>query len=119
VTGPSGSGKTTTLAALRAALREDPDILMIGEMRDLQTMSLAVSAAETGHLVSGTLPTGSAVRTISAVLDYFPPDQQGQVRSMISGRSGGFSRSTSSPGRTARAWRWRSRSSSWTRRSPP
>ncbi len=79
-----GAHTMSYAAALRAALREDPDIIMIGEMRDLQTMALAVSAAETGHLVFGTLPTGSAIRTISAVLDYFPPDQQGQIRSMIS-----------------------------------
>ena len=71
-------------SALKAALRQDPDIIMIGEMRDRETMSLAISASETGHLVLGTMPTSSASRTINAVIDYFPPDQQGQIRSMIS-----------------------------------
>ena len=69
--------------ALRAALREDPDVIAIGEMRDLETISLALSAAETGHLVLGTLHTNNAVRTINRVLDVFPPDQQAQVRVMF------------------------------------
>src|SRR5438477_297733 len=71
-------------AALRGALREDPDVIMIGEMRDLETISLAITAAETGHLVLGTLPTGTASRTIDRVLDVFPVDQQEQIRIMIS-----------------------------------
>ncbi len=70
--------------ALKAALREDPDIVMIGEMRDRETMSMAISASETGHLVLGTMPTSSAARTINSVVDFFPSDQQGQIRSMIS-----------------------------------
>ena len=70
--------------ALRAALREDPDIIMIGELRDEETVSLAITAAETGHLVFGTLHTTSAGRTIDRVLDVFPPEEQGQIRSMIS-----------------------------------
>ncbi len=70
--------------ALRAALREDPDVIVIGELRDLETVSLALTAAETGHLVLGTLHTGSAVRTIHRVLGVFPPDQQEQVRLMLS-----------------------------------
>ncbi|HEY1099648.1 MAG TPA: PilT/PilU family type 4a pilus ATPase [Myxococcota bacterium] len=70
--------------ALKAALREDPDVIVIGEMRDYETISLAISAAETGHLVMGTLHTGSAIRTISRVLGVFPPAQQAQVRSMVS-----------------------------------
>ena len=70
--------------ALKAALREDPDIVMIGEMRDRETMSMAISASETGHLVLGTMPTSSSARTINSVVDFFPPDQQGQIRSMIS-----------------------------------
>jgi twitching motility protein PilT len=70
--------------ALRAALREDPDVIMIGEMRDLETISLAITAAETGHLVFGTLHTISAARTIDRILDVFPPEEQGQIRSMIS-----------------------------------
>ena len=70
--------------ALRAALREDPDVIMVGEMRDLETISLAITAAETGHLVLGTLHTGNASRTIDRVLDVFPPDQQEQIRIMVS-----------------------------------
>ena len=70
--------------ALKAALREDPDVIVIGEMRDYETISLAISAAETGHLVLGTLHTGGAIRTISRVLGVFPPAQQAQVRSMVS-----------------------------------
>ncbi len=70
--------------ALRAALREDPDIIVVGELRDRETISLAISAAETGHLVYGTLHTNSAVRTINRILDVFPPDQAPQIRSMVS-----------------------------------
>ena len=66
--------------ALRASLREDPDIILVGEMRDLETMSLAVSAAETGHLVFGTLHTNSAASSVDRIVDGFPPGQQGQVR---------------------------------------
>jgi twitching motility protein PilT len=71
-------------AALRAALREDPDVIAIGELRDLETISLAITAAETGHLVLGTLHTNDAARTINRILDAYPPDQQSQIRSMIS-----------------------------------
>jgi len=70
--------------ALRGALREDPDVIMVGEMRDLETISLAITAAETGHLVLGTLHTGNASRTLDRVLDVFPPDQQEQIRIMVS-----------------------------------
>ncbi|MEL7058792.1 MAG: type IV pilus twitching motility protein PilT, partial [Acidobacteriota bacterium] len=70
--------------ALRAALREDPDIIAIGELRDLETISLALTAAETGHLVLGTLHTSSAIRTINRLLGVFPPDQQNQIRTMVS-----------------------------------
>ncbi|MDA8021266.1 MAG: type IV pilus twitching motility protein PilT [Thermoanaerobaculia bacterium] len=70
--------------ALRAALREDPDIIAIGELRDLETISLALTAAETGHLVLGTLHTSSAMRTINRLLGVFPPDQQNQIRTMVS-----------------------------------
>ncbi|MCA2981941.1 MAG: PilT/PilU family type 4a pilus ATPase [Myxococcaceae bacterium] len=70
--------------ALRAALREDPDIIMIGELRDLETIQLAISAAETGHLVMGTLHTNNAIRTINRILDVFPPKQQSQIRAMVS-----------------------------------
>jgi twitching motility protein PilT len=112
VTGPTGSGKTTTLAdpiefihpprrclisqrevgsqtksfqaALRSALREDPDVILVGELRDLETTSLALTAAETGHLVLATLHTASAPKTIDRIIDIFPPEQQAQVRVMLS-----------------------------------
>ncbi len=71
-------------SALRAALREDPDIILVGEMRDLETISLAMSAAETGHLVFGTLHTNTAAKTIDRIIDVFPTDQQEQVRAMLS-----------------------------------
>ena len=70
--------------ALRAALREDPDVIVIGELRDLETISLAITAAETGHLVMGTLHTSNAIRTINRLLGVFPPDQQPQIRMMLS-----------------------------------
>jgi twitching motility protein PilT len=70
-------------AALRGALREDPDVIMVGEMRDLETISLAITAAETGHLVLGTLHTGNASRTLDRLLDVFPVDQQEQIRIMV------------------------------------
>jgi len=70
--------------ALRAALREDPDVIVIGELRDLETIALAITAAETGHLVLGTLHTNSAIRTINRILDVFPPKQQSQIRAMVS-----------------------------------
>ena len=71
-------------AALRGALREDPDVIMIGEMRDLETISLAMEAAMTGHLVFGTLHTLNAMKTVDRVVEIFPADQQGQVRSTLS-----------------------------------
>jgi twitching motility protein PilT len=70
--------------ALRAALREDPDVIVIGELRDLETISLAVTAAETGHLVLATLHTSNAIRTINRLLGVFPPDQLSQIRRMLS-----------------------------------
>ncbi|MGB3534277.1 MAG: type IV pilus twitching motility protein PilT [Microcoleaceae cyanobacterium] len=70
--------------ALKAALREDPDIILVGEMRDLETIGLAISAAETGHLVFGTLHTNSASATVDRILDVFPPIQQPQVRAQLS-----------------------------------
>ena len=71
--------------ALRAALREDPDVILVGEMRDLETIQLAVSAAETGHLVFGTLHTSSAAQTVDRMVDVFPPEQQTQIRVQLSG----------------------------------
>lgn len=70
--------------ALRGALREDPDVIVIGELRDLETISLAMTAAETGHFVLATLHTSNAVRTISRMIGAFPSNQQGQVRTMLS-----------------------------------
>jgi twitching motility protein PilT len=70
-------------AALRAALREDPDIILLGELRDLETISLAITAAETGHLVFGTLHTRTAASTVDRLIDVFPSDQQGQIRAML------------------------------------
>jgi twitching motility protein PilT len=70
--------------ALRAALREDPDVILVGEMRDLETISLALSAAETGHLVFGTLHTSSAAKTVDRIVDVFPAAEKEMVRSMLS-----------------------------------
>ena len=70
--------------ALRSALREDPDIILVGEMRDLETISLAITAAETGHLVLGTLHTSSASQTIDRIIDVFPTSQQMQIRVQLS-----------------------------------
>ena len=112
VTGPTGSGKSTTLAdpiefvheskkclinqrevhrdtlgfaeALRSALREDPDVILVGEMRDLETIRLALSAAETGHLVFGPLHASSAAKTIDRVVDVFPAAEKDMIRAMLS-----------------------------------
>ncbi len=70
--------------ALRAALREDPDVILVGEMRDLETISLAITAAETGHLVFGTLHTNSAAQTVTRIIDVFPSEQQAQVQAQLS-----------------------------------
>ncbi|HSH56734.1 MAG TPA: type IV pilus twitching motility protein PilT [Halomonas sp.] len=70
--------------ALRSALREDPDIILVGELRDLETIRLALTAAETGHLVFGTLHTTSAAKTIDRIIDVFPGDEKSMVRSMLS-----------------------------------
>ena len=70
--------------ALRSALREDPDVILVGEMRDLETIRLALTAAETGHLVFGTLHTTSAAKTVDRIIDVFPGDEKAMVRSMLS-----------------------------------
>jgi twitching motility protein PilT len=70
--------------ALRSALREDPDVILVGELRDLETISLALTAAETGHLVFGTVHTASAAKTVDRLVDVFPAQQQAQVRTMVS-----------------------------------
>src|SRR5207244_4107784 len=75
-----GPDATSFADALRAALRQDPDVILVGEMRDLETIATALTAAETGHLVFGTLHTQSAPSTIDRVIDVFPAEQQGQVR---------------------------------------
>ena len=79
-----GSHTSSFKHALRAALREDPDIVLVGELRDLETVSIAIETAETGHLVFGTLHTTSAVSTIDRLIDQFPADRQDQVRVMLS-----------------------------------
>ncbi len=80
-----GPDATSFGEALKAALRQDPDVILVGEMRDLETISTALTAAETGHLVFGTLHTQSAPSTIDRIIDVFPPEQQEQVRIMIAG----------------------------------
>lgn len=70
--------------ALKGALRQDPDVIMIGELRDLETISLAISASETGHLVIGTMSTSSAAKTIDRIIDSFPSNEQSQIRAMLS-----------------------------------
>jgi twitching motility protein PilT len=69
---------------LRAALREDPDVILVGEMRDLETIRLAMTAAETGHLVLGTLHTSSAAKSIDRIIDVFPGDEKEMIRAMLS-----------------------------------
>ena len=78
-----GSDTITFANALRAALREDPDVIMVGEMRDFETISTAISAAETGHFVLSTLHTTTAALTIDRIIDTFPPHQQQQVRTQL------------------------------------
>jgi twitching motility protein PilT len=79
-----GTHTNSFKSALRAALREDPDIVLVGEMRDLETISIALETAETGHLVFGTLHTNTAPSTIDRIIDQFPSDRQSQVRTMLS-----------------------------------
>jgi twitching motility protein PilT len=75
-----GSDTATFASALKRALRQDPDVILVGEMRDLETISLGITAAETGHLVFGTLHTTGAIQTVDRIIDVFPPDQQQQIR---------------------------------------
>lgn len=79
-----GDHTKTFSTALRAALRQDPDVIAIGELRDLETINIAITAAETGHLVIGTMHTADAASTLSRLLDVFPPAQQAQIRAMVS-----------------------------------
>ncbi len=78
-----GNHTRSFAAALKAALREDPDIILVGEMRDLETIELAITAAETGHLVFGTLHTSSAAKTVDRIINVFPTTQQEQIRTML------------------------------------
>lgn len=80
-----GADTNSYADALRAALRQDPDVILVGEMRDLDTISIAITAAETGHLVFSTLHTNSAAATIDRIIDVFPPHQQQQIRVQLAG----------------------------------
>ena len=84
-----GSDTHSFARALRRVLRQDPDIILIGEMRDEETVRTALSAAETGHLVFSTLHTADAAETVNRIIDFFPPHQHGQVRSMLAATLGG------------------------------
>ena len=79
-----GDHTKTFSTALKGALRQDPDVIVIGEMRDLETIAIAITAAETGHLVIGTMHTSDATSTLSRILDAFPPAQQAQIRATVS-----------------------------------
>ena len=79
-----GADAKTFALALKAALRQDPDVILVGEMRDLDTISTALTAAETGHLVFATLHTQDTAQTVDRIVDVFPPDQQHQVRTQLS-----------------------------------
>jgi twitching motility protein PilT len=79
-----GDHTRTFATALKASLRQDPDVIIIGELRDLETITIAITAAETGHLVIGTMHTADAASTLSRLLDVFPPSQQSQIRAMVS-----------------------------------
>lgn len=79
-----GAHTSSFASALRASLREDPDVILVGELRDLETISLAITAAETGHLVFATLHTSGAAKTVDRIIDAFPSEQQNQIRSQFS-----------------------------------
>jgi twitching motility protein PilT len=78
-----GADAPSFALALKAALRQDPDVILVGEMRDMETIGTALTAAETGHLVFATLHTQDAPQTIDRIIDVFPPSQQGQVRAQL------------------------------------
>jgi twitching motility protein PilT len=80
-----GADTSDFTQALKRALRQDPDVILVGEMRDLETIGLAVTAAETGHLVFGTLHTSSATKTMDRIINVFPPEGQSQIRMQLSG----------------------------------
>jgi len=79
-----GTDTDSFAGALRAALREDPDVILVGEMRDFETIQIAITAAETGHLVFATLHTNDTVQTVDRIIDVFPPNQQAQIRTQLS-----------------------------------
>ena len=83
-TSVTDNSANTIAEIIRALMRHDPDVIIVGEMRDLETISLAITASETGHLVIATLHTSNAARTLDRVLDAFPVEQQGQIRTMVS-----------------------------------
>src|SRR4029079_16637580 len=80
-----GTNTKTFAAALKGSLREDPDVIVVGELRDTETVRMALSASETGHLVVGTMNTPSAAKTIDRLIDLFPPGDQAQVRVTLAG----------------------------------
>ena len=79
----AGEHTETFATALKSALREDPDVIVIGELRDLETIEMAITASETGHLVIGTMHTSDSTTTLNRILDVFPPNQQPQIRAMV------------------------------------
>ena len=85
-----GSDAIDFSSALKSALREDPDVILVGEMRDLETISTALTAAETGHLVFATLHTQSTAQTVDRIIDVFPPHQQEQIRVQLAGTLAGI-----------------------------
>ena len=95
--------------ALKAALRQDPDVILVGEMRDLETIGTALTAAETGHLVFATLHTQDAPQTVDRIIDVFPPAQQGQVRAQLAIGLQGIMTQTLVPDRRRRGPRRRLR----------
>ena len=100
------------VTAMRAAMRQDPDVILVGEMRDHETVKAALAAAETGHFVMSTLHTTDAAETVNRIIDFFPPHEQKQVRLALAGRCAASSASAWCRAPTARAaaWPWRSRS---------
>ncbi len=101
--------------AIRRALRMDPDIILVGEMRDLATISAAITAAETGHIVFGTLHTNSAEGTVNRIIDVFPQDQQDQIRTQLSVAIIGILGPVAPAARSPRAW-WPPTRCWWSRR---
>jgi twitching motility protein PilT len=112
-----GHDSPSFATALRAALREDPDVILVGEMRDPETMSVALHAAETGHLVFSTLHTLNAAETVNRIIGTFPPHQEQQIRDQLAAVIVGVARSGSSRRSAARAAS-RGRGAAWHRRHP-